>query len=204
MANLYRHRTAIRGLTGGDGVATMYFASPTDVLPAVQNLWIDLVNLMPVNVVVQTEPGGDVINEANGQLVSSWSDSPQGPLSGNSAQPYPAPAGFVLGWRTDTILDGTRLQGRTFVVPVTSAFYATDGTILTSVVEGIQVNIDTFLAALGTAFVIWHRPFEGAPAVPPTSTKPGKAARPAHDGGHGIVTSGSVKDRVAILRSRRS
>lgn len=204
MTTLYRQRIQINGLTGGPGVSTMYFASPTDVPGAVQNLWIDLANLMPVNVSIQVETGGDEINDVTGELTGAWGGSANDAIAGNSSQPYPAPAGFVLGWRTDTILDGSRVQGRTFVVPVTSAFYATDGTILTSVVEGIQVNIDSFLAALGTAFVIWHRPYLGRAAVGTVGTPGYKPARSAHDGSHAIVTSGSVKDRVAILRSRRS
>lgn len=203
MTALYRSRTTFSGLSGGPGVATMYFLDTDNMTENLQALWTGLKGVLPIGVTIQVENVGDIIESTTGALTGAWGGTVQSALTGASNQPYPAPAGYCINWLTGTILDGHRLRGRTFVVPVTSAFYQDNGTILDSAVADGNAAVTTFIIAESSSLVIWHRPFDGTPAVPASGTKAAKPARPAHLGGHGLVTGGFIRDKVAILRSRR-
>lgn len=203
MTSLYRSRTKIENLSGGPGVATMYFLSAENLTESLQAYWNVMRELMPIQVAITVENTGDVIEDTTGDLVGAWGGTVQPTLPGLSNGPYPAPAGLCCVWKTTTILDSHRLAGRTFIVPVTSAFYQTDGTIIQSAIDGMTGACESLIAAESEDFVIWHRPFPGSPAVAASGTHAARPARAAHDGGHGLVTTGFAKDKVAILRSRR-
>lgn len=197
MTTLYRSRTTFTGFPGGPGVATMYFLDNATFVDSLFTFWGDLVGSMPTDVHVQVENVGDVINDVNGELIGSWSQDPVDELVGTSASSYAAPAGAAVSWICDAVLDGHRVVGRTFIVPIAGPNYFTDGSLLDDFVDLVEGSATDLIAAQSESFVVWHRPFPGRAA---TDTKP---AKPAHDGDNALVTSANCADRVAILRSRR-
>jgi hypothetical protein len=156
-----------------------------------------LASYIPADVTLQVDNSGDLINDVNGELTGSWSADSVAAVFGTSSAVYAAPVGAAVTWATTTILDGSRLRGRTFLVPLEASGFATDGTLDGTVQSAISGAAAGFVAALIGDFVIWHRPRLAAAATP---YHPAVTAR---DGGHGLVTTSSVRDKAVVLRSRR-
>jgi len=91
-----------------------------------------------------------------------------------------------VNWRTNDYRFGRRIRGRTFMVPLNSNAYEGDGTLSTAARGDLQTFADTMVSGTGGAeFGVWSRPRNGAGGVFAT------------------VTSGTVPDMAAVLRSRR-
>ena len=197
MTNLYRVRTQINTAQGGPGVSTMYFRDVDTAIPSLYTLWNELRVLMPDNVAILIQPFGDIIDDATGTITGGWAKEPVAAIAGGSTTEYAAPAGLLMGWETGTILNGRRVRGHTFVVPITTANMTTDGqiggaTVALAMVKGLQ-----FITAQSASFVVWHRPRADRPAT----AKLKHLA--AYAGGNALVTNITVKNRVAVLTSRR-
>ena len=198
MTSLYRVRVALTGFPGGPGVATHYFLDVDTALPSLKILWTALGLVMPGTVTIQIQNAGDIINDVNGDITGAWTATAETAITGGGSGTYSAPSGLHVNWNTNTSLDGRRLRGRTFVVPVVSSFYDSTGTLSGSTAADIQGYGNAFVTAQSASFVVWHRPVEA---------KPADGSRPAveqRDGGHGLVTAAAVKDRVSVLSSRRA
>lgn len=185
MTDLYRVRSALTGFPGGPGVATMYFLDVETAVASVQTFWTEIIARFPSDFHAQVENAGDIINDATGDLTGSWTADAVASTVGDQGDPYPAPAGAVITWLTETVLDGRRLRGRTFCVPYGGLNYQNDGSLAPLAITDLQDGATALIAAQSSSFVIWHRPTG------------------AHAGGHGFVTAAMVHDKVAILRSRR-
>lgn len=178
-------------------MSTFYFRGPLLAMSKVHDLFIALTPRMPPQVHLHFPPAGDIISAETGQLTGAWSDVPLGDLVGtDGGGNYAAPAGACLTWNTASILDGTRVKGRTFIVPLSNTQYD-DGSLSAASLAVLTNAANAFVAASAPDnFVVWHRPYPGRPAgVLP--------ARAAHPGAAASVTSSSVRDTVAILTSRR-
>lgn len=185
MTELYRVRTALTGFPGGPGVTTMYFLDVATAVASVHTFWTDIIAKFPTDFHAQVENFGDIIEDTTGELTGAWSADAVTGLVGDQSDPYPAPAGAVITWGTDTILDGRRLRGRTFCVPYGGLNYEADGSLAGASITDLQGGGDALIVGQSTSFVIWHRPTG------------------SHAGGNGLVTSCVVHDKVAVLRSRR-
>jgi hypothetical protein len=105
---------------------------------------------------------------------------------GTSAAVYAGGSGTVIYWLTDAIFLGSKVKGRTYLVPLTSAAFQADGTLATAVRTAIQLA--------GTTFV----------ATTPHLVIASKKGEPdAWLYAQSEVHACSVPDRAAQLRSRR-
>ena len=197
MTDLYRLKTTFNGGEGGPGVATMYFLDVATAVESVYNFWNSQAGGMPAGTTIQVESEGDVLDDASGDVTGSWTQTAAAAIVTTSPVTYAAAAGAVISWRTGVVLDGRRLRGRTFVVPLPSIAFGTDGVLTDAEVASLQASANSLISTQSESFVVWHRKFLGKAA---TSTRP---ARPAHDGGHALVSSAQVPKRGAVLRSRR-
>jgi hypothetical protein len=197
MASINRYRTGLSGFAGGPGVSTMYCLTPDPFQGALSTWWEAIRQVMPANVSIAQENTGDVIDSTSGILVGGWTTSLVPPKSGVDTGGYGGPAGAVVTWLTGDILDGHRLRGRTFIVPMAANNFDTDGTLDAAVISTIQNASAALVTAAANNFVVWHRPRE-AKAATPTSLAVTQRA-----GGHSVVTASRVSDKVAVLRSRR-
>lgn len=145
--------------------------------------------LFPTSLVITVPGSGDVINDVDGSLVGVWSAVPPASVAGTGSDFFAAGVGACIGWSTGGIVPGKKgprkLRGRTFVVPLATANYDQQGTIL----DGAVGVINTLAGALQAAgpLAIWHRPN-------PTLALAGNS--------YGVV-SHRVRDKVAYLSSRR-
>jgi hypothetical protein len=197
MTQLERVRVGLSGFTGGPGVATFYFLDVATALPSLQSLWTVLAQTMPNIVTIQVENSGDVIEDTTGTIVDQWTQGAEAPIFGGLGGKYSAPSGYCLNWLTQTILDGHRLKGRTFVVPTGVDIYDLDGTIVTATVNAVNTAAATYVNDQSASAVVWHRPRKARPA---DGSRPAVTARA---GGHGLITSALVRDKAAVLTSRR-
>jgi len=105
---------------------------------------------------------------------------------GTSTATYAGGSGTVIYWLTDAIFEGTKVKGRTYLVPLTSVAFQTDGTLATAVRTAIQLA--------GTNFVA---------TTPKLQIASKKLIGGSWSFGQAEVKSCSVPDRAAQLRSRR-
>lgn len=197
MTALRRVRVGLTGFAGSPGVNTFYFLDTSTALASLNTLYQGLQGVFPSVVTIQIENTGDIIESTTGELLGSWSGNAVAPFGGTGAGSYSAPSGAMIGWETGAVRDGRRLRGRTFLVPAVGSQYDQYGTLNDTMVTSVQASATAFIFEQSSSFVIWHRPFAGAPAV---GTKP---ARPATLGGHALVIAARVPDKAVVLRSRR-
>ena len=197
MAALNRVRVALTGFPGGPGIATFYAVGVATFIPALHDLWANLATLMPLDVHITIEPTGDIIESSSGVITGSWSQPATATMVGSSSAKYAAPAGILLRWTTDKIVDGKHLRGRTFVVPVTNDQFEVNGQLSAGALANFPPFLNAFVSSQSANLVIWHRPRK-ARAATPTSL-----AVIARAGDFGNVTGSGVSPKVAVLRSRR-
>ena len=194
---LGRIRVALTGFPGGPGVSTFYSSDAPATIAAIRTYWNALSGIIPVDVHIQVENTGDIIDPLTGALTGAWVGAAQAPVVGGSAEVYGAPVGALARWATNTILDGHRVRGRTFIVPVTSNFFTTSGALGPVASQTVTDASAALVVNSNATLTVWHRPFKGSAA---TLTRP---ARPAHPGGVAVVTGSSASPKAVVLRSRR-
>lgn len=194
---LARVRTVLTGFPGGPGISTHYFLDSAGSVAAVAAFWAACVTQMPITVTAQVQPSGDIIDPANGAIVGSFNETGQPFSRGTSDISYAAPAGAVIRWNTNGVAAGKRIRGRTFIVPLFGGAYQSDGSLSPSCLNALTNAASGLAAALPLSFSIWHRPKFGPRPV-------AGGPRPLITAGTSSqVTSSSVPDKVAVLRSRR-
>lgn len=110
-----------------------------------------------------------------------------GVVTGSSAVVYAGGVGAVVNWTTGAFHLGRKVRGRTFLVPLTSAAFQTDGTLAAAVQSSIQSNGALFAASTPTPVILSQKPASGG----------GVSSVVA------LITGATVPDRSAVLRSRR-
>lgn len=185
---MWRLRAEWSGSTvTGPGLSTFYALDTSPGFPAaVHNFLAAFASLMPAGTSIRVPNNGDVIDPATGALTGAWSDgSAPALVNGVAGGNYARGVGMQVRWTTSGIVAGRRVQGSTFIVPLASIVYDTDGTI-----SGVNVTAATTAAtAYVTAApyaVIWSRPTD------------------ARAGSTNLITGGFGPDRVSWLRSRRT
>jgi hypothetical protein len=129
---------------------------------------------------------GDVVDEVSGLITGAWTAGTAASIVGGSSTAYAAGTGAYARWQTNGIVNGRRVKGRTFLCPLITSCYQTDGTILDANLATMNTAVTT-LAAAGK-LNIWHRP----------------SAKGANDGSAHLVTAGTGPDKVTSLRTRRT
>lgn len=197
MANIQRLRVEWTGFPGAPGVSTFYALDAVALMSPLHYMFSTHKDIFPSDVTITALLTGDIIDPLNGDLVGSWSGGSWAPITGTDTGPYTAPAGAVINWQTGDVLDGHRLRGKTFLVPLGGGAYDLTGSIAATTLGYIQ-TVATYAAntALGN-FVVWHRP---------RAARAADGSRPAvtyRAGGYSQVTAATVPDKSVVLRSRR-
>ena len=191
MANIQEIRVAMSGLDGGPGVAVFYAPDlDSTAVAALVTFFNAIKNLLPNGTSWQVPGSGDLIDETNGELKGTWTQSGASTLSSTATvAAYASGVGACIQWQTAGIVHKRRVKGKTFIVPLLAAGYDNNGTILGTTVTTLQNAANTLVST--SNLQIWSRPFKGTPTNPQRS------------GAAYEVTAGLVLDRVARLRSRQ-
>jgi hypothetical protein len=193
-------RTEWAGTTGGPGLTQMCVNGFIPVAPAaaqtmvnaVRTFWNSLAALLPNELTLTVSPIVDSYDPVTGDLDSTIVvATPPLPVVGTSSSNYAGGAGLKVKWETNTVKNGKRVRGSTFIVPAASAAYSTTGDITGSA----QTTVNNAAAALISAIdapaqdlTVWSRP-----RLLPTP----------RDGDLTDIVSGVCSSKTAILRSRR-
>lgn len=184
---MQRVRVHWTGFTGGPGVNTLFYNdAPADPAPDLFTFFNAIKGLLPTSVSITIDNVGDLIDESTGALVGTWSGTSALTVTGTLSSLYAGASGAVVDLRTSTVVGRRRLQGRMFLVPLTTDCYQSDGTLASSQLGTLRTAASAWQGSTsGADLVVWHRP------------------TPGHAGSKATVTSVFVPDLAAVLRSRR-
>lgn len=170
----------------GSGVATHFFDGLTATgHQALVDFWTSAVNLMAGQVTVHVPRDYDNIDETTGDLISSLTVGTEFTGIGGGSGAYAGGVGAAVTWDTSGVVAGRRVRGRTFVVPLASGSYDTDGSLSTVVAGALSTAAQALITDAAGELVIWSRPRTGlAGSIHP-------------------VVARRVADRVAWLQSRK-
>jgi len=199
MVEIAKITLAWTGFIGAPGFTNLYFRdfetsgldqAIIDGSVAKVDSWSSSIQTrVPSSVVLQVQQVVPIIESTNGQIVR-FMQATTAPVSrtGQGTGSYAAAAGACVNWYTDGVRNGRRVRGRSFIVPLAGSALASDGTIDNTQLTGLRSASTTMAAVGGTGDLgVWARP-----------SGPG-----ATDGEWHSVTSVTIPDKTAVLRSRR-
>lgn len=187
------------GWQGAPGFTNFYFSPDaiqdnlhvTNVQARVKAFWSAVSTCIPSGITITIAQDSQIIDSATGVINDTISaTAAQTTTAGAGPANFAAVAGACIIWRTATFINSRQLKGKTFVVPMANSAYDTDGTILAGRLADLRAAANGL--GLPGAFpieerlVAWHRPVGGTGGTCTT------------------VSSTSVNDRVAYLKSRRA
>lgn len=189
MATLARIPVVLSG-TGvvGGGLSTFYvdLASVDSAPDALESFYSVVAANSPDNVTFTVPGDGFTIDDTSSEINGTWSVAAAG-----GSQVGAASSGFQMGvgcrvrWITEGIRNGRHVIGTTFLCPLASSAFTTDGFLLTTVQSALNAAAGALIAS--TPIRIVSRPLGPLP-----------------DGISSLVQSGSVPLNVSWLRSRRT
>jgi hypothetical protein len=192
---MHRLNVSWQNWPGAPGVST-FFTDPAAGQPdpaPLRAFFFTLSGILPSGLTIQVPGTGDLIEENTGQLSGTWSVTPAPTsLNATGTGAYAGNAGAVIHWLSADVVNGRRVRGRTFVVPLIGSAFETNGSLSSGTINTLTSAATTLLAASTWHPVVWSRPFAGTPQDPTSRV-----------GSKHPVTSYRVPDLAISLRSRR-
>lgn len=173
------------GFSGAPGYSIFYATPNSGLSGVIKNFFGAIDDYIPSGVTISSPSSGDQIDEATGLLTGTWTGGIGGSTPGQASGVYAGPAGFVINWLTNGVVNGRRVRGRTFIVPCIASLFDNDGTLANNHRAVIQSAADNLVASAAGDLLVWHRPRGGV------------------GGSAHAVAAAVVSDKVAVLRSRR-
>lgn len=199
MSLMGRVRVASSGWSGAPGLNTIYFqndADPSTFTSGDAQVCVDRVRgafnsnnaLFPNAWTAVVSPDVDVITAATGVLATTFSVTPPSGIVGTGGTQYgPLAADICVRLHTADIRDGHRIGGRWYLGPLTATSDSDGSPTAAKIALALSVGVMCNVVSAGAPrLVVWSRPKNGAGGV---------AA---------LVTSVTIKDTFAVLRSRRA
>ena len=177
------------GGTGVEGPGLSTFYAEADGTLAIQvgaaGFFDAIKSYLPTGTTINVPQGGDLIDEVTGSLLGTWGGSGSTTITGGGTGTFAQGVGARVVWETGAVRGGRRVRGSTFIVPIRSSAYDTDGTLSAGTVTAFQTAISNMMVQVPTQMRVWSRPRPGL-------------------GGAGVqVSAGRIPDKVSWLRSRR-
>lgn len=191
MATLNRFRVNISGTTVTGGGVMTFYSSGGDFAAfntAIRTFVVAICPFQPLGTVYSFESGGDTIEDSTGEINGSWSMTAPATVNTGVNAAYAGGVGTRVVWATAGITRGRRVRGSTYIVPLLSSQYDTNGAIADASLGTMLTAAGVLRAADGGSMRIYTRP-----------SGPG-----ATDGKSQAVTGATVPDKVSWLRSRRT
>ena len=191
---LYRVKAQWSGFTGAPGFSVFHFdgpdsgtsSDPTKCVAAVAAFFGNLQDRFTRNVKIQVQSTVELIDTPTGDLLEFF-DTPTPPvMTGLESGGYSAVSGANVSWLTNTVRNSRRVRGRTFLVPLASACYQDDGTLMQATIDDLN-SAASNLRSETLSLMVYGRP----------------SGKGATDGIAAAVTGHRVTDKAAVLRSRR-
>lgn len=185
MATMSRVVVGWQGAITGPGVSVFHVQGTVTDVSGFATFFTSIADRFPVPLTWNIPSSGDLLESTTGVLTGSWTATGGTTVNATAGELFAAPAGALITWRTPTVVNGRRLQGRTFMVPLGAQNnYDAGGALATACVTDLQNAADALILAL-PGLSVWHRP------------------QAVGDGAIAGVATALVRDRVSVLRSRR-
>jgi len=171
------------GLVAGGGVSTFYVdhaSNPSPNLTALKAFFTAIKASTPAGITWSFPNSGVTIDVATGAANGTWTSSSVTNETSSAGTGSALPVGVVVNWRTGFYAGGRELRGRTFIVPVLSGAFGSDGRV-TPTTQGTFSTAAETLRTTFSGMTIWSR----------------------HQGVIASPTSGVCPSLPAVLRSRR-
>lgn len=191
-----RVHVVFAGFGGAPGMATHYFrlggqwnwnGYKQECLDDVKGAYDNLQSLWPTTFTYTVLSEIDLINEETGQIEQTLTGQQLAGAGTTDAGLGPLAAGLCVTWRTEGVVNGKHVRGRTFIVPVVVGAAGGDGTPTSAALaaaDAYAVDLEGAFSPWGNP-VIWSRP---------TASRAGTAWD---------IYMHTLSDKFAVLRSRR-
>jgi len=196
MGTIARVQTVFTGWPGAPGLQTSFFHLDAmwawsgyfqNAIDGVQAAYEAEPSLFSSGETITVSPIVDIFEDTTGVMLESF-EGTSDPVSGTDGTGWgPTATGICVTWRTGGIVNNKRVRGRSFLVPMGSGAIDGDGTPVSAAITAAgnwAGLMEGGLSPYGN-LVVWHRPINGA------------------GGSSFIVTSHTIADQYAVLRSRR-
>jgi hypothetical protein len=200
---LARVNCAWQNWPGAPGVTTFFFSTISQArVDSLRTFFNSLAGLIPSNLTIQVPGSGDYIDEGAGGIGGSWSvGTTPTVVSGSGTGAYAGHAGAVIHWLTTGIVAGRRVRGRSFLVPLVSSAFESNGSLTSTAINTISTAGTTLLTAVGADMSVWSRPVVAHTEYDKLTGTPTSIA--GRSGTGHAVTGIRVPDLSISLRSRR-
>lgn len=199
MSNIIRLTINWTGFTGAPGYTNLHFESVADDpmdqatvndAVAVTETWMaSWRNATPNGCLTGLSTNIVELDENTGTIQAYWTATVATAATGGSNGEYASGSGACVNWYTDGVWNGRRVRGRTFLVPLGSNGFQSNGSLNDTALAAWRTATATLVGAANLArLVVWRRPTN--PLIP-------------IDGGAYDVNSYTINDKAAQLRSRR-
>lgn len=169
--------------------------TPAGLPGSIKSFLTSCASAIPPNVSFDVPNAGDTLDETTGSLVGGWTGTGGGTVAGSGTGTFALGQGARVEWRTSATFDGYHPRGRTFLVPLVSAAFGSDGRLTPATLTQLQNAASALLTAGGGDLVVWTRPrLAGTGPRGPISARAGTIVP---------ITSSSVPTTPTALRSRR-
>lgn len=179
------------GWAGGPGYSTFHTQGPTsdvqEIADTIDVFWGAMAAFVPSGISIRSTGTWRELAVTTGDLLNLGTLGtlpPNHPGTGNAA--FASTTGMCVDWLTLGHGPSRPRVGRTYLVPLTSFLWATDGTVNDVVVTAVQAAATALATDPDARLQVWHRPAAGGA-----------------DGAASDVLGARVKDKAMVLRSRR-
>lgn len=194
MATIVRVQALWTGFQGAPGYTSWYGisdgdsgAAATALAARMRTFWDGIKGLIPTIVDIKVQRVYQVLDTITGNITAETALAADPALvTGTAAGNFAAAAGACINWETGVFnANGRRIRGRTYVVPIASSATENDGTLSATALGALTAGATAALGGTGSLGVFTRPPAGGGP------------------GDFNIAISALVKDKTAVLRSRR-
>lgn len=205
MEEIARVKTVLTGWSGAPGISTNFFQKRTglswdtygaQMVTRVQDAWTELAPYIPNSVTVTTEGTIDILSDSTGEVQQTLAAEAASHTGTSATGLLPTASALVVTWRTPGVVAGRHVRGRTFISPITANAVDFTGTPDAAFLALASTFASTLRGTGGEAVVpiIWARP------KPAPNTDPQTWLR---FGSQHLITEATIRDKFAVLRSRR-
>lgn len=136
-----------------------FTGSAAAVSTAIRTWFQGMQSTIPDDVTISFPSEVQEKDQATGALLDIVAITPAATVTGSFSSSYPANSGTVTKWSTGLVVNGRRLNGRTFLVPRAGCFTVNgnvDGTVITADATR-NATLITALTTAGNPLGVWSR-----------------------------------------------
>jgi len=196
MPILNRVRVGWTNWPGAPGLSTFYLAAGSTNVAPLLTFFTAIKDLFPAALTFTVPANGDAVDSVTNKIVGGWTGSGGGTVSsGHSNTAYSGTSGALIHWNTNAVLNGRRLAGRTYLVPLAGDQYFTDGSLVGTCITTLTTAGTALITALTPSLIVYGPPRDAGTL---NDDDLGKAA----------VSSPTINcvvpDLAVVMRSRRT